>query len=130
VASEIRPDDKLAPWDDAEQIPESWKPAEKHKEVSPPGDWLEQGLPGLDTKDPAQLEAWHGSFGFFNHYRKIVLANCREIVRATLALHGQKAPETRIDDLARLHNNYLGFLADHLEGRRLREKLARERMGA
>lgn len=71
--------------------------------------------------DPATLEAWYGPGGFVDHCRKVVLANCEEIVRAKYAVKGEKISETRITTLARLHPNYLDFLAVHLNGRRLRE---------
>lgn len=86
-------------------------------------------LPDCDRTDPAALEAFYGNFGFAESYRKVVLSNCREIVRASASLTKSKLSEARIDDLARTHSLYLDFLATHLEGRRLREKNAREEMG-
>lgn len=81
--------------------------------------------PVCDTNNPADLEAWFGMWGYADHYRKIVLASCREVIRASSTLGGQKLSEARIDDLARLHENYIGFLADCLNGRRLREEQIR-----
>ncbi len=93
------------------------------------GDRLGDNLPDCDTNDPGSLEAWYAPYGFCESYRKVVLSNCREIVRASAALAGQKISEARIDDLARTHANYLDFLAVHLQGRRLREKMIRGAMG-
>lgn len=79
-------------------------------------------IPHCDTRDPAALEAWYGNYGAAESYRKVVLANCREIVRAQAALTEVKLSEARTDDLARTHTLYLAFLAEHLDGRRLREQ--------
>lgn len=79
-------------------------------------------VPLCDTTDAAALEAWYGNFGFAEHWRKVVLASCREIIRAQAALTETKLSEARIDDLARTHQLYLSFLAEHLDGRRLREQ--------
>lgn len=85
-------------------------------------------IPDCDPSDPAQLEAWYGNFGWCEHYRKIVLANCREIVRATVGVE-TKLTVDRVDDLARTHPAYLTFLATHLDGRHLREVEVRKTMG-
>lgn len=53
----------------------------------------------------------------------MVLANCREIIRAQASLDNGKLSESRIDDLARTHANYLAFLTTHLNGRRIREDM-------
>jgi len=79
-------------------------------------------VPDVDHNDPASLEAFYGLFSFFDHYRKSVLASCREVVRGRAAADGQKLSEARIDDLARLSPMYLDFLAQHYEGRQLRER--------
>lgn len=78
-------------------------------------------LPRCVHSDPADLAAWHSAFGYAEHYRKIVLANAKEIVRATAALEDVKLTEARIEDLARQHPIYLDFLARNLDGRRLYE---------
>ena len=83
-------------------------------------------FPTCDTSDPAQLEAWFGNFGFSDHWRKVMLASCREMIRATNALGGSKLSEARIDDMARIHPNYIGFLTENLEGRRIREAEMRD----
>lgn len=83
-------------------------------------------MPQVDLDDPAQLEAMYGPFGFADHWRKVCLANCREIVRAGAAVKEQKLSEARIDDLARTHSIYLQFLTDNLNGRRVREVAIRE----
>lgn len=87
--------------------------------------------PDCDLTDPASLETWYSGYGasFFEHYRKIVLASCKEIIRASSSLQGTKLSESRIEDLSRLHPNYLGFLATHLDGRRVREASIRQPMG-
>ncbi len=85
-------------------------------------------IPECDTSDPAQLEAWYGNFGYADHYRKVVIANCQEIERAKAS--GEKITESRLDALARLNPIYLTFLATHLDGRRIREMMIREAMGA
>jgi hypothetical protein len=79
-------------------------------------------LPLLDLNDPAQLEALFGNFGIWDHYRKSVLADCREIIRAQFVEKGEKVTESRLDDLARLHPHYLDLLAKGLDGRRAREQ--------
>lgn len=89
--------------------------------MSAPGDKLGAKLPTFDATNPAELEAMYGNFGFCEHWRKVVLANCREIIRATVGTE-QKLTVDRTDDLARLHPNYLDFLREHLDGRRLREQ--------
>lgn len=78
------------------------------------GDRLGGSLPDFNFDDPAQLEALYGNFGFSDHWRKVVLA------KATT--EGLKVTEARLDDLSRLHPNYISFLTEHLDGRRLREK--------
>ena len=83
-------------------------------------------MPQVDLTNPGELEAMYGPFGFADHWRKVCLANCREIVRAGAALGNHKLTESRIDDLARTHSIYLQFLTDHLNGRRTREQAIRE----
>jgi hypothetical protein len=85
------------------------------------GDKLGDKIPDCDMTDPAALESFYGNYSFFEHYRKCVLSNCREIVRATVGV-STKLTVDRVDDLARTHPLYLDFLATHLHGRRLREK--------
>lgn len=77
-------------------------------------------LPALDLEDPAQLEAWYGNFAFFDHYRKSILSQCYELVRAQVP-EGQKWTEARIENEARQHPIYLDFLAEHFNGRHQRE---------
>jgi len=78
-------------------------------------------VPERDTEDWATLAAWYGSFGYADHWRKVCLANCREIIRAKAAIEGVKHTVDRVDDLARLHPNYIAFLTTHLQGRMLWE---------
>lgn len=63
------------------------------------------------------LAAWYSGFSFCEHYRKVVLSQCRETIRAGAALTSQKLTEARLDDLARQHGAYLDYLARHLQGR-------------
>lgn len=86
-------------------------------------------VPACDMTDPAHLEAFYGPGGFVDDWRKVVLASCREIIRAKAVATKQRISEARIDDLARLHDNYIEFLVTHLNGRRLREAAIREPMG-
>lgn len=79
-------------------------------------------LPGCDMTNPADLEAWYGNYGFVEHFRKVVLATCREIVRAKATLANEKMTVDRADDLARTSDTYVEFLTTHLKGRRLREQ--------
>lgn len=84
-------------------------------------------LPPLpDELAPEILSALYGNFGFCEHWRKVTLASCREIERAKAATAETKVSESRLDDLARLHPNYLAFLTKHLEGRILFERMANE----
>lgn len=91
-----------------------------------PGDRIGEKLPTIDFNNPAELESWFGPFGFFDYYRKVVLSNCQEIVRASAAMQNMKLTESRIDAMAHTHGLYLDFLIDGLKGRRKREKMVRE----
>ena len=85
--------------------------------------------PERETDDYPTLAAWYrGAFSWAEHYRKVVLAQCRELIRAqnALELAAERSPtdkppkpltEARIDDLARTHPLYLQFLETHLRGR-------------
>lgn len=77
-----------------------------------------------DETDPGSLEAWFGPFGYAEHFRKIVLATCRELERAKALERGEKVSEARLDDLARTSDQYVQFIVDTLNGRHLREKNA------
>ena len=108
----------------SDQVPDAWKKA------------LEQPVPDItiparDSNDPALLAAWYDAFGAAEHYRKVRLAHCREIVRAKAALNGEKLTVDRTDDLGRLHPAYLLFLEENLRGRTLweQEKLKQGRGG-
>lgn len=81
------------------------------------GDRVGDRVPKIDFDSMASLESWFGSFGFFDYYRKVVLENCKEIVRATSVMDGQKMTEARIDAMAHTHGIYLDFLAEGLRGR-------------
>jgi hypothetical protein len=75
-----------------------------------------------DSTDPGSLEAWFGNFGHAEHFRKVILSDCREAVRAKYAASGEKITEARLDDLARTHDRYVDWLIYTLEGRKLREQ--------
>jgi hypothetical protein len=79
-------------------------------------------VPACDFNDPASLEAWFGNYSFWDHYRKVVIANCMELIRAEYARTGEKVTETRLDALARTHDYYKAFLANGLMGRVAREQ--------
>lgn len=81
-------------------------------------------VPDWSEEDPASLEAWFGNYSFFDHYRKVILSNCMELERAKAA--GEKITEARLEALARLHPNYITFLADALGGRIARERNVRD----
>lgn len=77
-------------------------------------------VPTRASDDPAILASWYfGADTLFGHYRKVLLAGCRESIRASIVAAGQRVTESRLDDLAHLHSAYLAFLAEHLEGRTL-----------
>ena len=75
-----------------------------------------------DGSDAASLEAWFGLFSHAEHFRKVVLASCREAERAKAAERGEKVSEARLDDLARTSDVYVQYLIDTLDGRKLREE--------
>lgn len=77
---------------------------------------------GYDENDPASLEAWFGNFGHAEHFRKVILSDCREAVRAEYDAKGEKVSEARLDTLARIHNNYVDWLTYTLRGRIARER--------
>jgi hypothetical protein len=75
-------------------------------------------IPAKPTSDTASLAAWYfGADTLFGYYRKVLLAGCRESIRASATMAGHKLTESRIDDMAHTHPAYLGYLADHLAGR-------------
>lgn len=79
-------------------------------------------IPRCDTTDPADLATWYGNFGFDERYRKVVLANATELVRARAALVEASVSEARLKDLARLEQVYLDYLAQGLIGRKKYER--------
>jgi hypothetical protein len=81
-----------------------------------------EAQPVCDVTDPADLEAWYGNYGYADHFRKVVLANCREAERAKAVRDSVKHSEARLDDLARGSDAYVNFLIANLDGRRLRER--------
>lgn len=83
---------------------------------------LRGNLPALDLTDPAQLEAFYGNYAFFDHYRKSILSQCHELLRAKYVDAGEKVTETRLENEARVHPLYLDFLAEHFNGRHQRER--------
>ena len=89
--------------------------------MTEPGDRIGERIPAIDLTNPAEVEAFYGNFSFCDHWRKVVLSNCKEIVRAKYELAGVKITESRIEDLARTHDIYMDFLIDGLKGRTVRE---------
>lgn len=79
-------------------------------------------VPVCDFADPGSLEAWYGNFGFFGHWREVVLANCYEIERAKAILAKEPGTEAQLKNLALTNPIYCNFLTVHLNGRRVREK--------
>lgn len=79
-------------------------------------------IPTCDTSDPASLEAWFGSFGLADHWRKVRLSMCAELVRAGAATGDSKISEARVNDLAHTHPLYIDFLVHCLNGKRVREQ--------
>lgn len=85
--------------------------------------------PDRESDDPAVLYAWYGGFPYWEAYRKVVLAQCREIVRAQYDMNGERVTEKRLDDLARTHPVYLDYLRRHLEGRIMWEEEVKRQGG-
>ncbi|MGN6206016.1 hypothetical protein [Humibacter sp.] len=75
-----------------------------------------------DENDPASLESWFGNYGHAEHFRKVVLASCREAERAKAVAAEAKVTEARLDDLARTSDAYVEYLITTLRGRALRER--------
>jgi hypothetical protein len=67
--------------------------------------------------DPAVLAALYSGYAYAEHWRKVVLATCKELVRGAAIVTKQRITEARIEDLARQHPSYLEFLTTHLHGR-------------
>lgn len=79
------------------------------------GDRLgEDDVPDFDLGDEAVRDALYGGFGHYDDWRSVVLANCTEIVRATMT---EKVSEERIKNLAKTHPLYLAFMATHIYGK-------------
>lgn len=99
----------------------------KDRTIRPPhidadGVDLSTTVPERASDDYPVLAAWYSGFAFCEMYRKVVLAQCREIVRAKFVAKEVRISEARIDDLARTHPIYMTYLATHLEGRELWER--------
>ena len=75
-----------------------------------------------DATDAGSLEAFFGNFGHAEHFRKVILADCREAIRAKYAASGEKITEARLEDLSRTHDRYIDWLVYTLRGRQLREQ--------
>lgn len=87
---------------------------------------ITEAIPVCDLNDPASVEAFYGVFGYAEHFRKVILSNCKELIRAKAT---EKLTESRIEDLSRVHPLYVQYLIDSLNGRRVREQLIREQIG-
>lgn len=87
-------------------------------------------IPLPNMEDPAELASFFSGFSYEERWRKVVLATCRELIRAEYAAKGIKISEARIDDLARMHHCYLEFLERMLRGRTAWEReVQQERAG-
>ena len=76
-------------------------------------------IPVCDTSNPGDLETWFGPFGFFDHFRKVVLSSCKEVERVKA---NGTISESKLDTLAHINDRYVEFLIDCHCGRRLREQ--------
>jgi hypothetical protein len=65
----------------------------------------------------APLRAIYGSWGTIDHSRKVELARCRQIVQSKAARDGVKMTVDDLDMAARLHPDYMGFIAQMTSGR-------------
>jgi hypothetical protein len=75
-------------------------------------------LPDLESDDPALLAALYGAFGFADHYRKIVLSDVKELLRAALTGDSSKrVTEAQLDNLSHTHALYIDFITRALRGR-------------
>lgn len=81
--------------------------------MSEPGDRLSDRVPDFDLGDEAVREALYGSFGHYDDWRAVVLANCAEIVRAT----AKGLTVERVKDMAKTHPLYLDFITTHIYGK-------------
>lgn len=81
-------------------------------------------MPLVNLDNPAEVEALFGNFGLADHFRKVILATCAELIRAGAAVTEPpvKITESRVDDLAHTHEKYIDFLLLCLNGRRQREQ--------
>lgn len=84
-------------------------------------------IPELVSDDPAALAAFYSGYAFFEMWRKVLLSNCRETIRAQMTLAETKITESRLDDLGHLHPAYLAYLTTHLQGRIKWEREAAKR---
>lgn len=77
-----------------------------------------------DTNDPASLESWFGLFGHYEHFRKILLADCREAARAAGLKESPpvKLSDERALDKARISDRYVDYIIAGLNGRIAREQ--------
>lgn len=64
------------------------------------------------VRQAANLRARHGSFGTWDHERKVLLAKLRATIRAGMAVAGTKMTEAAIDDSAHSHPDYIQFITD------------------
>ncbi len=79
--------------------------------------------------DPAVLAAFYSGYAMYDVYRRVVLATCKELIRARASFAGHKITEARIDDLAHQHPAFLGFMEVHLKGRVKWERCVQESGG-
>lgn len=81
-----------------------------------------EDIPACDFNDPAALDAWFGRNNMAEHWRKCVLALCRDMERARFEGAGVRYTVDKVDDAARQNPIYVKWLLQCLEGARLREK--------
>lgn len=62
------------------------------------------------VQQSAKLRALHGSFGMWDHQRKILLAKLRAAIRGGAVASGAKMTEAAIDDAAHSHPDYIEFI--------------------
>jgi len=62
------------------------------------------------VRQSANLRALHGSFGLWDHQRKILLAKLRTMIRGGAVASGAKMTEAAIDDAAHAHPEYVEFI--------------------
>ena len=68
-------------------------------------------------EEVADLRARYGSFGTFDHLRKIELSRLCGLIRAQATAEGRKVSNDVVDEEAHAHPDYIGFIATATEER-------------